>query len=242
MLVGVNSILLFCAAFFTGIAALFVPKVTQRYRLMLVFAGAYLFSVTLIHLLPDIFSHAEKAEVLGIYVLLGFFLQQGLEFFSHGVEHGHVHVHDKQHAAAGGTVFLALSAHSVIEGCMLAYPVAAHEQRPSLLLGILLHKAPEAFALMSVLLCEAKKARALILLGLFSSATPAGFLLTRYLAIHEIFSPHIFTIMVAVACGGFLHISTTIVFESSVEHRFNAKKTGVAVAGALTAIAVELFL
>src|SRR6218665_2900985 len=55
MLVGVNSILLFCAAFFTGIAALFVPKVTQRYRLMLVFAGAYLFFVTLIHLLPDIF-------------------------------------------------------------------------------------------------------------------------------------------------------------------------------------------
>lgn len=241
MLVGINSALLFCAAFFAGIAALFVPKVTQRYRLMLVFAGAYLFSVTLIHLLPDIFSHAERAEVLGIYVLAGFFLQQGLEFLSHGVEHGHVHV-DKQRSASSGTVFLALSVHSVIEGCMLAYPAGAQQQQPALLLGILLHKAPEAFALMSVLLCKSSKTRALILLGLFSSATPVGFLLTRNLAMREIFSPHIFTIIVAVACGGFLHISTTIVFESSVEHRFNAKKMGVAMAGALTAIAVELFL
>jgi hypothetical protein len=40
-------------------------------------------------------------------------------------------------------------------------------------------------------------------------------------------------------CGNFLHISTTIVFESSPEHRFNAKKMAVAVFGALVAVAVE---
>lgn len=240
MVAGINTVLLFCVAFFTGVAALFVPKVTQRYRLMLVFAGAYLFSITLIHLLPGIFSQAGKAGVLGIYVLLGFFLQQGLEFFSHGVEHGHIHVHDKQHAASGWMVFFALSIHSFIEGCMLAYPAVT--QHPSLLIGILLHKAPEAFALMSVLLCEVKKTRALILLALFSLATPVGFLLTQWLVMEEVFSQHVFTIIVAIACGGFLHISTTIVFESSVDHHFNAKKMGVAIVGALVAIAVELLL
>jgi hypothetical protein len=43
----------------------------------------------------------------------------------------------------------------------------------------------------------------------------------------------------ALVCGNFLHISTTIVFESSPEHRFNARKLAVAFTGALVAVAVE---
>jgi hypothetical protein len=39
--------------------------------------------------------------------------------------------------------------------------------------------------------------------------------------------------------GNFLHISTTIVFESSPEHHFNARKLTVAILGALVAVGVE---
>jgi hypothetical protein len=46
----------------------------------------------------------------------------------------------------------------------------------------------------------------------------------------------------ALVSGNFLHISTTIVFESSPEHRFHAKKLAVAVVGALVAVAVEYII
>jgi zinc and cadmium transporter len=40
--------------------------------------------------------------------------------------------------------------------------------------------------------------------------------------------------------GNFLHISTTIVFESSLDHKFNARKMGVAVVAAALAVVAEL--
>nr|HPI81570.1 zinc permease [Cyclobacteriaceae bacterium] len=43
----------------------------------------------------------------------------------------------------------------------------------------------------------------------------------------------------ALVSGGFLYISTTIVFESSPGHHFNAKRLLVALAGSLMAVAVE---
>jgi hypothetical protein len=49
-------------------------------------------------------------------------------------------------------------------------------------------------------------------------------------------------LLYALVSGNFLHISTTIVFESSPEHHFNARKLTVAILGALVAVAVEYFL
>jgi hypothetical protein len=53
-------------------------------------------------------------------------------------------------------------------------------------------------------------------------------------------SSQAFTFFFAVVSGNFLHISTTIVFESSADHKFNAKKMGIAVLAAGIAIATEL--
>jgi hypothetical protein len=46
----------------------------------------------------------------------------------------------------------------------------------------------------------------------------------------------------ALVSGNFLHISTTIVFESSPSHRFDVRKMSVALAGALVAVIVEYIL
>jgi hypothetical protein len=43
----------------------------------------------------------------------------------------------------------------------------------------------------------------------------------------------------ALVSGNFLHISTTIVFESSPGHKFDARKMAVTIFGALAAVAVE---
>jgi Predicted divalent heavy-metal cations transporter len=245
----VQILILFGVAFFTGLLAFYIPKISNdRYKLLLVFAGAYLFSITVIHILPELFHGANNPGFIGIFVLVGFFLQQSLEFFSSGVEHGHIHIHDKGHSHAESSawiVLVALFAHSFLEGGLLAHPrtIEHHHDSNTLLWGIALHKAPEAFALMSVLLCEVKpKWKALILLSIFSLASPLGLYFSDYLLVNDWMSSQAFTLLFAVVSGNFLHISTTIVFESSLDHKFNARKMGVAVAAAAIAILAELFL
>lgn len=220
---------------------------------MLVFAGSYLFSITVIHILPELFGHYSNFKFLGIFVLAGFFLQQLLEYFTSGIEHGHIHIthddhhhhrghHHDHHSVSALVLLLALCVHAFLEGGMLVdggldetYDVNA------ILLGIALHRAPAAFALMTVLAFQLKSRKKAVpyLVG-FSLAAPVGLLLSTFLANGGILSSSGLIYLYAVVSGNFLHISTTIVFESSPEHRFSAKKMAVTAAGLLLAVIVQL--
>jgi zinc transporter ZupT len=240
----VNIIVLFCIAFAAGLLAFFIPKYnTKNYKLLLVFAGSYLFSITILHLLPELFHSTLDGKAVGILILAGFFLQQGLEYFSSGVEHGHVHIHkhaEKHQSISSLLVLVALFIHAFFEGGLLVDPQLTGKDSSVLFWGIALHKAPEAFALMSVLLCEVKsKTRAILYLFIFSIASPAGLFFSDYLLVNDSIPPYAFTVLFALIAGSFLHISTTIVFESSPEHKFNGKKMAVAIAGALVSIVAE---
>ena len=79
------------------------------------------------------------------------------------------------------------------------------------------------------------------LLG-FSLAAPTGLLISSHLSDAQIVSETGMIFLYALVCGNFLHISTTIVFESSPEHRFNARKLAVAIFGALVALGVEYII
>ena len=198
-------------------------------------------------MLPELFHDAVNPGMLGIFTLGGFFLQQGLEFASQGVEHGHIHVHDHAHRhreSSAVLVVAALSLHSLLEGGMLNQSAMTDgNSSQTLLLGILIHKAPEAFALMSVLVCELeKKRRAFLYLMVFAMATPAGILLGNYLTINAWLSSESYMLLVALVSGNFLHISTTIVFESSADHTFNARKMGVAMGAAALAVIAEILM
>ncbi|MBS1556310.1 MAG: ZIP family metal transporter [Bacteroidetes bacterium] len=237
---------LFFVALIAGAVAFYIPKInTSTYKLWLVFAGSYLFSITIVHIFPDLFAQATQPALLGVCVLIGFFLQQGLEFLSSGVEHGHIHVHEHKHhqELSAVWVLVALCVHAFLEGGMLAHGQSGHHHHTSntLLWGILLHKAPEAFALMSVLLCDVKsKAKAVLMLMIFAAASPLGLFLSNYLVLNEWLSSQALMILLAIVTGNFLHISTTIVFESSADHKFNAKKMGIAIVAAGIAIATEM--
>ncbi|MEJ0029496.1 MAG: hypothetical protein WDO15_03640 [Bacteroidota bacterium] len=113
----------------------------------------------------------------------------------------------------------------------------------AILLGIALHRAPAAFALMTVLVAQLhSKMKALPYLIVFSLAAPIGLMLSTYFVQAEVLSSKGLIFLYALVSGNFLHISTTIVFESSPEHRFNAKKLGVAIVGALAAVMVEYII
>ena len=145
--------------------AFLIPEIkSSKYKLSLVFAGAYLFAVTVIHILPELFTNNTQLNpaYVGTFVLAGFFLQQVLEYLTTGVEHGHVHLPNEKHDHSRLSpvfVLTALCIHAFLEGGLLAHPgtIHAHHDSNALLFGIVLHKAPAAFALMSILLCQLKK-------------------------------------------------------------------------------------
>lgn len=243
-------IVLFFTPLLSGLLIYLIPSSKNtNFKLILVFAGSYLFAITVTHILPELYSLHQEAKLIGLFVLAGFFLQQLLEYFTSGVEHGHIHTHDHSHSHSHNhqsvsalVLLMALCVHAFLEGGMLAQPVrlGSMYDMNAILLGIALHRAPAAFALMAVLTSQLhSNTKALPHLITFSMAAPFGLLLSTYFVESEIISEAGLIYLYALVCGNFLHISTTIVFESSPEHRFNAKKMAVAIFGAIVAVMVE---
>jgi zinc transporter ZupT len=235
---------LFLAPLLSGLLIFLVPPARNRnFRLLLVFAGSYLFAITVTHILPELFRSAGDVHHTGILVLAGFFLQQVLEYFTSGVEHGHIHAHAAGEKKVSAVVLLAaLCLHAFLEGSMLAEPRGFWPgyDPVAILIGIALHRAPAAFALMAVLSDQLKsRKRALPFLLVFSVAAPAGLLLSSFFADASLLNGAGMMAIYAVVSGNFLHISTTIVFESSPDHRFNARKLVASLLGAGTAVMVE---
>lgn len=247
----IYALILFVSAMAGGLLMFRVRSIKERtFKLLLVFAGSYLFSITVIHLLPELLNDVANPSQVGLYVLLGFFLQMFLEYFTSGVEHGHLHGleqeqhHHHSHHFTPLTLLIALCIHALMDGALLVHP-AEHEghghDTNALLAGVVLHKMPAAFALMSVLMHRLRsKQRAVILLSVFALASPAGLYLSDFMLGAgdgwDVFRSVIYP-MVA---GSFLHISTTIFIENSPEHNFNLHKLISSLIGASLAVLAEL--
>lgn len=245
-------LVLFLTPLLSGLLSFLVPSTkNSNFRLILVFAGAYLFAITVVHILPELYIQNKEVELIGVFVLCGFFLQHLLEYFTSGVEHGHVHEphhhdhghgHHQHHSVSAFVLLLALCLHAFLEGGMLAQPATMGFRYDvnAILLGIAMHRAPAAFALMTVLTSQLhSKIKALPYLIVFSIAAPVGLLLSTFFVETKVLSEAGLIYLYALVSGNFLYISTTIVFESSPGHRLNAKKLAVAVFGALAAVIVE---
>lgn len=194
-------------------------------KLMLSFSGGFLLSIAFIHFVPDLYR--SETQNIGVYILVGFLIQLILEFFSGGIEHGHVHVHKGQKMPWG--LFISLSFHSLLEGIPLGSQYTSHvghhhhgHDGNSLLLGILFHQLPVAVALMTLLMnTNLSKTKAWIVLIAFALMTPIGLIFGSVTQGTFNFD---FNIILAVVVGMFLHISTTIIFETNENHKFNVMK------------------
>src|SRR6186997_2922559 len=90
--------LLLLTVFLAGMSIFLFGNLSRKFlKMLLAFSGAYLFALSVLHLIPEVYS--SDVKWIGAFVLLGFFLQVILEVFSQGIEHGHIHVH-KDHAHA----------------------------------------------------------------------------------------------------------------------------------------------
>ena len=213
------SILFFSA--FLGGAAIFLVKSdkSQLLKLILSFSGAYLFAITVLHLIPDAY-HGTDHHDIGIFILMGFLLQVFLEQFSEGVEHGHIHKHNENKVFPFG-IMISLCLHAFLEGMPLA-----KDQHNALIFGISLHHIPAAFALGSILMQNhIKKGNILIYIGLFALMAPLGFFVSYGISNGSIGGiENYFNRIMGIVIGIFLHISTTILFESSVDHKVTKRK------------------
>ncbi|MGA9590878.1 MAG: ZIP family metal transporter [Salegentibacter sp.] len=211
-------------AVFAGflISSFLKPSSSVGFKLLLSFSGAYLLSVTIFELLPEVYR--ESSPRIGIFIMLGLLLQIVLEFLSKGAEHGHLH-HEKDEAKFPLFLLLSLCIHSLLEG----FPLSTSHH---LLYGVVIHKVPVA-AILSVFLVHSKISRTKIVLflSLFALMTPLGSWLKESVGFFSEYAVY----FNAVVIGIFLHVSTTILFEASKNHKFNASKLGVIALGILLA-------
>lgn len=225
-----NLALVFLGLFLSVIAGGIIVsyfKVTNKshfIKLALSFSGGFLLAIIFQHLLPDLYQ--DQASKMGVFILAGFLIQLILEYFSGGIEHGHVHVHKEQSFPL--VLFFALSVHSIIEGIPLGNQYAgiisehAHAHG-SIFWGIIFHQIPVSIALMTLLInTKLSHLQSWLVLLAFASMTPIGVLFGLYVSPEQIgLDVHI---ILAVVVGMFLHISTTIIFETSENHKFNLIK------------------
>jgi len=213
-------LILFFSAFLGG-SAIFLVKSdkSQLLKLILSFSGAYLFAITVLHLIPDAYSGSDPQEI-GIFILIGFLLQIFLEQFSEGVEHGHIHKHHETQVFPYG-IMISLCLHAFLEGMPLA-----KDQHNALIFGISLHHIPAAFALASILVQnQFKKSNVIIYIAIFAIMAPLGFYVSNGLSNGTIGGiENYFNRIMGIVIGIFLHISTTILFESSVDHKVSKRK------------------
>ncbi len=215
----VQVFILFSSVFLGGILVELFKK-QSNLKLLLSFSGGYLLTIIFTHILPE--TYAQIGNAAGYYILGGFLLQIVLEYFSKGVEHGHTHTH-----SIGKSfpliLFISLSIHAFIEAIPLVHDHAGHGHGGiDLFWGIFLHKVPVAVALRVVFKASGlSNLKSWIYLGIFGLMAPIGLIFGSYLT-------HTFQFdtnwIMAIAIGMFLHISTTIIFESSEAHKINFMK------------------
>jgi zinc transporter ZupT len=201
------------------IIALFLkPTNKTNLKLLLAFSGSFLLSLTVMHLLPEVYE--SKNSNIGLFIMLGILFQIILEFFSKGAEHGHVHGHAKIYQIPW-LLFISLCIHAFLEG----FPVGHHHD---LAVGIAIHHFPIAIILTTFFVNASLDKKAIFFFMLtFAIMTPLG-------TIASDFIPQLndyYTQITAVVIGILFHISSTIIFESSEGHKFNIAKVSMIVIG-----------
>jgi len=206
-------VLIFAGA---GLAAFFDQsnrrKIVQGIQSL---SGAFLFGILILELFPAIFK--THNHTIGIFVLIGFFLQIGIDVLTGGVEHGHIHFHEHNHKKSMlVSLFIGLGVHAVFDGLpFVGFMTGTDNHLHSVYTGILLHKIAEGFTLYLVMnLLGISRWRSIGLILVFAFLTPIGmYLIQKFPDLSSTMS-----YILAFSGGSLLHVAITILFESENLH------------------------
>ena len=221
-----SYVLLILSVLIGSLVVLIFKPSNKITRLLLSFSGAYLLSVTILHLLPEVFIETNNTTRIGIFILAGIIIQSVLESFSKGAEHGHIHIHSHE-TKFPLLLFISLCIHAFSEG------IPIHSDDTNILWAIVVHKIPIAIVLTTFLIhSKFTKSTVVIFLSVFAFMSPLGVLVAGKIAFFTNFHDEITALII----GVFLHISTIILFEGSENHKFNFQKFAAIIIGILVTI------
>lgn len=221
-----SYILLIVVVLFASLLVFAWKPKNNHLRLLLAFSGAYLLSVTILHLLPEVYTHTHNTTKTGILILAGIIIQSVLESFSKGAEHGHIHTNSNT-SDFPWLLFVSLCIHAFSEGLPI------HHTGNKLLGAIIVHKIPIAIVLTTFLLQTNYTKKSIVLfLTIFALMSPLGILVSDKVPFFSQYHSEVAALII----GVFLHISTIILFESSENHTFNLKKFTAIILGIILTI------
>lgn len=197
------SILIFSMALAGSALPLLVPQLKENSLKLFVSLGAgLLLGMSILHMLP------EAAQMIpgtfSIWFLVGFVLLLILErfFMVHPCDEHGCHYH-----TVGLAAFSGLTVHGVIEGFALASSLYVAQLGPLVLIAILAHKAPQGFALTSILKLARKSNRQIMLFAVgVALSGPIGLVLAMSLIQMEQM-PSAAGVLLAISAGTFLYIA-----------------------------------
>lgn len=241
------TILLALPVLITGSIFLSLKIKAKNLRFLLAFSAAYLFTISVTHLLPECYE-GTNTKTVGLFILVGFFIQILLEYFSAGIEHGHIHAHSdscQKHLPLG--MIAGLYLHSLLEGLpiyqssneLMTDSMLSTQQ--SLIFGITLHNIPIAIAFVTLLLeHQSNKLKTFLLLIGFALMAPLGCFISYVLNSFGVNNYEGFLkLSFGVVIGIFLHISTAIMFETGENHKYNLAKIMSMIAGVFLAALIS---
>ena len=223
----------------SGSLIFLVKSDDQRFlKFLLAFSGAFLIGITFLSLMPEVFSKAT--ELTGIFVLAGFLLQLMLELITEGAEHGHKHQHNDNEKVSPFLLLLGLCIHAFLEGMPISGSFNEKLQ-DSLVIGIIIHNIPISMTLVGLFIhYGCSKTKALVYLTVFAVMSPLGSGLSFIIDASKLASIDLyFNYILAVVIGIFLHVSTSILFETEENHQYNLQKFMTVCAGLVVAFLVS---
>lgn len=232
-------VILFITVLIGGTSVLYIQPKGKFLNFLLAFSGAFLIGITFMNLVPEVFQ--KPLPYTGLFVILGFIIQLVLELITDGVEHGHNHVHIEGEKVSPFLLLFGLCIHSFLEGLPILSSFMS-DIKGSFILGIVVHKIPISLTLMALFLHYGlSKSKSFFYLIIFALMTPIGSLVGKYIITSIPTSLEIFfTYTTALVIGIFLHVSTSILFETEENHKYNLQKFSTVVIGLIFAFVVTI--
>jgi len=194
--------IIFLTAFVGGAIPLVLPNLNDNRLKLFVCAGAgLLLGMGMLHMLPEAAKLAPNT--FSFWFLAGFLILMLVELVVH---HPHGEGNSHYHTA-GLATYAGMSVHGLIEGFALASTLMVGEMGPLVLIAILSHKAPQGFALTTILkLGKKTNAQILAFVTGVSLSGPAG-AFVAYALLKTDRLPSSAGILLAMSAGTFLYIA-----------------------------------